>query len=237
MESGIRVLLLTAAAVLLALPCTAVKAAEPQQGAGRGDGDAPQQDAPPADDNPPPRVVEPEVERRKVTVPGIHASNIEIGLHYGALSIEDFGTNPSYGAEIAYHATEDVFFRGDIGRSTAGKTSAETVANVQVLGDNGNRHFTYYDLAVGYNFLPGEAFIGRGRALVSSFYLLAGLGATEFGGDRKLTVVFGGGYKVLPANWIAVAAEVENHMFESDILGFSKLTNNIEARLVTSFFF
>jgi outer membrane beta-barrel protein len=232
MESGIRVLLLTAAALLIALPCAAVKAAEPQD-SGRAGGDAPQQDAP-ADDNPP-HVIEPEVERRKVPVPGIHSSNIEIGLHYGALSIEDFGVNPSYGASIAYHASEDVFFRGDIGRSTAGLTSAETLANVPVL--TGSRHFTYYDLAFGYNFLPGEAFIGRGTALVSSFYILAGLGATEFGGDRKLTVVYGGGYQVLPANWLAVHVEVENHMFESNVLGFSKLTNNIEARLVTSFFF
>lgn len=232
MESGIRVLLLTAAAMLLALP-GAAKAAEPQD-TGRSGGDAPPQDNT-ADDNPPPRVVEPEVERRKVRVPGIHSSNLEVGLHYGALSIEDFGVNPAYGAMIAYHATEDVFFRGDIGRSTAGRTSAETLANIPVL--IGSRHFTYYDLAVGYNFLPGEAFIGRGRALVSSFYILAGLGATEFANERKLTVVYGGGYQVLPANYLAVKVEVENHMFESNALGVSKLTNNIEARLVTSFFF
>jgi outer membrane beta-barrel protein len=236
MESGIRVLLLTAAAALLALPCAAVSAAPPQRDdSSRTDGDAQQQDAPPSDDDStPPRVVEPEVERRKVNVPGIHSSNIEIGAHYGALDIEDFGTNPAYGGIIAFHVTEDFFFRGDIGRSNAGKTSAETLSNIPLTV---NRRFTYYDLSLGYNFLPGEAFIGRGTAMSSNFYVLAGIGATEFAGDKKFTVNFGAGYQVLPTDWLAINLEVQDRLFQSNILGYSKLTNNLEARIITSVYF
>ena len=52
--------------------------------------------------------------------------NIEVGLDYGVISIEDFGTNPCYGGDAAYHITEDFFTRANGGRSTAGKTSFET---------------------------------------------------------------------------------------------------------------
>ena len=43
---------------------------------------------------PPPRVIEPEVERRKIKVPRIDTENFEVGGCFGALSIEDFGTQP-----------------------------------------------------------------------------------------------------------------------------------------------
>ena len=58
--------------------------------------------------------------RRKITVPKIRSSNIELGAYYGALSIEDFGTHPVYGLTAAYHITEDFFFQAEAGRSRAG---------------------------------------------------------------------------------------------------------------------
>ena len=64
--------------------------------------------------------------RRKITVPKIRSRNVEVGLHYGVLSIEDFGTHPSYGITAAYHVTEDFFFQAEYGRSHAGRTSFET---------------------------------------------------------------------------------------------------------------
>jgi outer membrane beta-barrel protein len=237
MESRIRVLLLTAA--LLVLPgFTPVSAATSSgEDTSRADGDAQPQgsrDAPPDDENPP-VVVEPEVERRKVKVPGIHSSNIEIALHYGALEIEDFGTNPAYGGYLAYHVTEDFFLRGDVGRSSAGETSAESLAKIPL--NIGNRHFTYYNVSLGYNFLPGEAFLGRGTAINSTFYVLAGIGTVDFAQSKKFAANFGGGFKVLPTTWATIGLEVEDHLFQSDILGYSKLTNNLEARIVTSVFF
>ena len=71
-----------------------------------------------ADENaPPPRVVDPEVTRRKITVPKVHSRNVEVGVNYGMLSIEDFGTHPEYGVTAAYHVTEDWFFQAEAGRS------------------------------------------------------------------------------------------------------------------------
>jgi len=241
METGIRVLLLTAA--LLSLPGCAVRNWIHHRSEVRADRAAARQEAAEArqqeedEDASPPRVIDPDVQRRRIVVPKIHSSNVELGLNYGALSVEDFGTNPVYGITAAYHVTEDFFFQGEYGRSTAGRTSFETLGGDIQLLTSPERRFTYYNLSLGYNFLPGEAFLGRGIAMPSAFYLLGGIGSTKFAGDDRFTVNFGAGYRVLPSDWIAVHITVQDRVFSSDLLGTSKLTNNIEARIGTTVFF
>jgi outer membrane beta-barrel protein len=230
MESRLRIFLLTV--VLATLPgCATVRHWFHRDHTSTADA------APAEDDNtPPPRVVDPEVPRRKITVPNIRSRNIEVGLFYGELSIEDFGSHPVYGATAAYHITEDFFFQAEAGRATAGNTSFETLSGISLLTGS-ERRFTYYDLSLGYNFLPGEAFIGRGRAMTSAFYLLGGIGGTDFAGDTKFTVNFGAGYRVVPTDWLAVHVTVQDRVFQSDLFGSTKLTNNLEARIGTTVFF
>ena len=235
MEIGIRILLLS---VVLALSgCASIRnwldRDEPKEDTQTQDSTADNDEAEEA----PPRVIEPQVARRKIKVPRIDTENIEIGGVFGALSIEDFGTNPVYGATAAYHVTEDFFFQAEAGRSTAGKTSFETLGgNVTLLTGN-QRQFTYYNLALGYNFLPGEVFLGKGTAMTSSFFLLGGIGSVDFAGDQKFTVSFGAGYKVLPTDWLAITIRMQDRIFDSDLLGESKLTNNLEANIGLSVFF
>ena len=232
METGIRVLLLSAALALGG--CASIHHLfhrhDDADAQASNDADAADSDAHP------PRVIDPDVERRKIKVPQIHSQNVEFGIQYGALSVENFGTNPVYGFTAAYHITEDFFFQGAFGRSQAGRTSFETLSNINLLTPS-ERYFTYYDLSLGYNFLPGEVFLGRKTAMTSSFYLLGGIGSTDFAGDSKFTVNFGGGYRVLPTDWLAVHIDVEDHVFQSDLLGVDKLTNNIEATIGASVFF
>lgn len=243
METGIRVLLLTAALTLLP-GCATVRgwfhgkhARSPDAQSAQTDQGAGASGTTGADESTPPRVIEPQVERRQIKVPRIKSSNVEVGLFYGALSIEDFGTNADYGITAAYHITEDFFLQGEAGRSRAGRTSFETLSgNIQLLTE-AERRFTYYDLSLGYNFLPGEAFIGRGVAMTSAFYLLGGLGATDFAGDTKFTVNFGAGYRVVPTDWLALHVTVQDHVFQTSLLGVTKLTNNLEARMGATVFF
>jgi outer membrane beta-barrel protein len=233
METGIRVLLLSAALALGGCASIHHLFHRHDDRSAQASADAASD---PDSDAHPPRVIDPQVERRKIKVPQIKSHNVEFGVQYGALSIENFGTNPVYGFTAAYHITEDFFFQGEFGRSQAGRTSFETLSNIQLLTPS-ERYFTYYDLALGYNFLPGEVFIGRKLAMTSAFYLLGGIGSTDFAGDSKFTVNFGGGYKVLPADWIAVHIGVEDHVFQSDLLGVDKLTNNLEATIGATVFF
>jgi len=239
METGFRLLLLTVA--FLSLQGCVVRNWIHHRAEARAERRAAKEEAARAEqddtDAAPPRVVDPDVERRKIYVPKIRSSNVEIGLDYGALSVEDFGTNQVYGITAAYHITEDFFFQGEYGRSKAGRTSFETLAgNIQLLTPD-ERHFTYYNLSLGYNFLPGEAFLGRGIAMPSAFYWLGGIGSTKFAGDERFTVNFGAGYRVLASDWIAVHITVQDRVFKSDLLGVSKLTNNIEARIGTTIYF
>lgn len=186
----------------------------------------------------PPRIVEPEVQRREIRRPAVDTENFEVGIWYGALGVEDFGTNPAYGAKAAYHISEDFFFEASLGRTRLGKTSFEELnPGSDPLNLGSERQLTYYSLSFGYNFLPGEAFVGRNLAMNSAFYLLGGIGSVEFAGDQKFSVSFGAGYRVLPNDWLTLSIDVQDRLFESDIFGTNKLTNNLEARIgVTAFF-
>lgn len=185
----------------------------------------------------PPRVIEPNVTRRKIKRPKIDNENWEVGGGIGFLSIEDFGTNQTYAAQLSYHVTEDFFFRADLGQSTAGRTSFETLGgNIELLtGDE--RRFTYYSLSLGYNFLPGEVFLGRKLAMNSTFFVVGGLGSVKFAGDNRLALNLGAGYRVLPTDWLAITLGVYDRVFDTDLLGEKKVTNNIETLLSATVFF
>ena len=242
METRVRGLLLTALLLTLLPGCATVHRwhehrAEVRAAKEEARAEAAQANPSAGTDSVPPGVVQPQIERRNVKVPKIRSSNFEVGAHYGVMSIEDFGSHPAYGLDLAYHMTEDLFVRAEVGRATGGLTSFETLGgNIRLLTE-GERRFTYYDLGLGYNFLPGEAFFGRSRAMTSSFYVIGGAGATQFAGDKKFTVVVGGGYQVLPTDRLAVHVGFEDHMFQTDLLGAEKLTNNLEAGLGIAVYF
>jgi outer membrane beta-barrel protein len=235
METGPRVLLLTALASLSLSGCALFRGA-PEDPVTAEEPD-PAAAEPDAAGTAPPKVIEPEVERRQVKVASIDAENIEVGAFYGALSIEDFGTNPVYGIRAAYHVTEDFFFEAAFGRSKAGKTSFETVGgDVELLTDD-ERRFTYYNLSLGYNILPGEVYLGRDLAMNGALYVLGGIGSTKFAGDQRFSVNFGAGYRVLPTDWLAIHIDMQDIVFQSDLLGKDKLTNNLMAYLGATVFF
>lgn len=184
----------------------------------------------------PPSVVEPQVERRTISVPRIKAKNVEIGGYYGELSIQDFGAQPVAGLRLDYHITEDFFFEGTYGRAKAGKTSFEELSgNVQLLSD-AERRFTYYNLSLGYNLFPGEVFIGHSLAMSSALYMLGGIGEVTFAGDENFAVNFGAGFRVLPTDWLALHIDVQDLVFRSNDIGFSQLKNNLQATIGATVF-
>ena len=159
------------------------------------------------------------------------------GAFVGTVSIEDFGSSLLYGARIAYHFTEDLFAEATVGSSEAGRTSYEELSGSAALLTDSERQFTYYDLALGWNALPGEVFFGGKRAMPSAVYFTLGAGSTTFAGDDHFTVALGAGLRVLANDWIAVHLGVRDHMFDSDLLGKDKLTQNLQVSVgVTAFF-
>jgi outer membrane beta-barrel protein len=184
-----------------------------------------------------PSIVEPQVNRRKIKVPKIKAKDFEVGAYFGALSIQDFGTNPLYGVRAAYHVSEDIFVEGYLARSKAGMTSLEDVfPDITVVSDAGRR-FTYYDLDLGYNVLPGEIFLGRGRAFNSQLYVTVGMGDVKFAEKDQFALNFGVGERLVITDWLAFHMDVRDHIFETTLTGRTKNVNNIEATVgLTTFF-
>jgi outer membrane beta-barrel protein len=184
-----------------------------------------------------PQVVEPRVKRREVNPPGLDTENFETGLFVGTVSIEDFGASVSYGARIAYHFTEAVFAEATIGTAEAGTTSFEDLSGSAQLLTDSERQFTHYDLAIGWNALPGEVFFGGTRAMPSAVYFTLGAGSTNFAGDDYFTAVVGAGLRLLASDWLAVHLDARDLVFESDLLGKQKLTHNLQFTIgLTAFF-
>lgn len=182
-------------------------------------------------------VISPEVERREIKQPKIDTENFEITAFAGLISVEDFGSNSIIGARLAYHVSEAFFLEaayaqtGDVDRS-----SAEILNNITLFPD-GDREYSYYNLSLGWNVLPGEVFIGQRWAFNSALYVVAGAGNTSFGGDDRFTATFGAGYRVLLTDFLALHFDVRDHLFDIDITGEDKTSHNIEFSLGLSWFF
>ena len=195
------------------------------------------EEAPPPTSEAPGQVIDPEVERREIKEPAIDREDFEIGGYVGIMSVEDFGTDVVYGVRLAYHITAGFFVEGTVGQTEAGLTSFEELSGGARLITESQRTFTYYNLNLGYNILPGEVFIGEGRAYNTNLYLIAGLGSTRFAGDDRFTVNVGAGYRFLLSDSIALHLDFRDHLFDIDLLGEEKTAHNLEGHLGFTVFF
>ena len=195
------------------------------------------QSAPPPSSEGPGQVIDPEVERREIKEPAIDREDFELGAYVGIMSIEDFGSDVSYGVRLAYHITEGFFVEGTAGQAEGGLTSFEELSGGARLISDSQRTLTYYNLNLGYNILPGEVFIGEGRAYNTNLYLIAGLGSTRFAGDDRFTVNVGAGYRFLLSDSIALHLDFRDHLFDIDLLGEEKTAHNLEGHLGFTVFF
>lgn len=227
MESRFRVFLLTLPALVLALSgCSTMKG-----WFGRGGTEPPPAELPQG------QVIEPQVERRDVKEPDIESEDFEVGAFAGIMSIEDFGSDFVYGMRLAYHVTEGFFVEGSVGRTRAGLTSFEILSGGAPLLSDSERDYTYYNLNVAYNILPGEVFMGEGYAFNSGFYIIGGLGSTRFAGDDRFTVNYGAGYRFLLTDMITMHVDFRDHLYDIDLLGEEKTVHNLEGHVSLMVFF
>ncbi|MEZ5560234.1 MAG: outer membrane beta-barrel domain-containing protein [Pseudomonadales bacterium] len=178
-----------------------------------------------------------EPERNPVQVDEIDTENFEIGVFGGLMSVEDFGTNPVAGVRVAYNVTEDFFVEGVYARTQLDQTSFERLSGgAQILTDD-ERDMGFYNVSLGWNLFPGEAFVTSRYAFKGGLYLVAGVGSTEFGGDNRFTINAGFGYRMVATDWLALHLNVRDHMFDSDLLGENQTRHNIEFTGGLTFFF
>ena len=66
---------------------------------------------------------------------------------------------------------------------------------------------------------------------------MAGIGSTDFAGQKRQTVNYGFGLRLILADWFALQADVRDHVFSLDLLGRRKTTHNPEVTAGLTFYF
>ena len=182
-------------------------------------------------------LIQPEIERTEFDESIIDSEDFELSAFAGILSIEDFGTNPVLGFEFAYHVNEDVYVQFDYGFSEAGQTSFEVLSGGAPLLSDDERELQYYLFNIGFNLLPGEAFVTDSSTFNTSCYVIGGIGSTEFAGDDRFTINFGTGYKILFADAFSLNIDVRDLIFNMDVFGEDKVTHNLQYTVALGWFF
>jgi outer membrane beta-barrel protein len=190
-----------------------------------------------ADESGRPPVIEPEIDRREIGQARIDTEDFEVGIYAGQLSVEDFGVNTVLGGHFTYHITEGFFVDLSAGKSDTDPTSFERLSGAAQLLTDDEREYSYYNLSLGYNVLPGVAFVGKNRAIITTIYVIGGVGKTDFAGDDRFTLNLGVGMRIMPLDWFAVHADFRDYIYDIDLLGQEKTSHNLEARIGVSFFF
>jgi len=170
-------------------------------------------------------IVEPNEEIREEYEAQIDTEFFELGAYVGIIGIEDFSSESIVGIKASFHATEDFFLQANLGKTEVGISAAEEISDTNIIVD---RNYEYYNLLVGYNLFPGESFITQGLTLNSTFYLIAGIGNTDFANDNHFTITYGSGYRVILNDWLTWNMDFRNHSFESQVLASKKRVNNLE---------
>jgi outer membrane beta-barrel protein len=182
------------------------------------------------------QVVVPEVDRRDLKLPRYPSNDFEIGAYVGTYATQNFGASVVYGVRLGYAITEDVFVEGAYDQTQVSDDSFRQILPGGVFA-NRTEKLSYYNLAVVYNVLPGEVFIGSNRALASAFYLLGGLGSTNFNDQQRQTILLGVGARVFMKDSFALQVDMRDYLFSLDLLGKSQSTQNLELTFGASFFF
>lgn len=179
----------------------------------------------------------PSIERRTITVDAIDSENVEIGIHAGIISLEDFESVPVAVLRAAWHVSENFFFEASFSKASGDQTSYEELTGGFPLFSDEQRDFNQYNLALGWNILPGRVFISDQFSFNSSFYLIGGIGTSDFLGDNWFTATVGAGYKILLTDAWVVHIDVRDHLFDRDTFGSDETTNNIEMTMGISLYF
>ncbi len=195
------------------------------------------QDDDTSDDDELEQIITPDIKRRTIKEDDLDRQNFEMGIFYGLLSIEDFGSNPVVGITFAYHITEDFFVEAAYGMSKTEKTSYELLSGgVELLTDD-ERDLSYYNISLGYNFLPGQIYFSDKWTFNTHFYLIAGAGNTDFAAKDYFTTNIGAGLRFYTTDWLALDLSMRGHSFKHELFGESKTITNLESRLGLSLFF
>ncbi|MES2675408.1 MAG: outer membrane beta-barrel domain-containing protein [Pseudomonadota bacterium] len=183
------------------------------------------------------KIITPDIKRRTIKEADLNSENFEVGLFYGLLAVEDFGTNEVSGVTFSYHITENFFTEAAYGLSTLQKTSYELLSGGIPLLTDDQRNLTYYNLSLGYNLMPGQVYITKNWHFDTNIYFIAGAGNTNFADKNYFTYNFGAGLRFYATDWFSMDLSMRDYAFTHELFGIRKNTNNLEGRFGMSIYF
>lgn len=181
-------------------------------------------------------IVAPNIERRNINTAKLDTENWEVGAYFGILNVEDFGSNNTYGLSVAYHVSDDIFVELQHSISQTSRTSFDDLSGGSDLLTEDERKLSHTHLSIGYQ-LHGEIFLNPKRVYNTNFYLIAGLGSTDFGGNDYFSGNFGAGLRFFVNDWLALRTEFRHYLFSHSLVGTKKRIQNLEGRTALTVYF
>ena len=174
-------------------------------------------------------IVKPDTEQDIIKDSDIDNISMNIGVYTGLINYENFNSQYLFGLYFSYPFDEDVFVEAEFGISSINDTEYRNIG-LPLLSEE-ETDVQFYSVLVGYNLLPGEVYWSREKTLISRFYLIAGVGTLSFDSNSYVSVQFGAGFKMELDKNKSIRFEARDRVFDTDILGTDKLSNNIEFHL------
>ena len=148
----------------------------------------------------------------------------ELGIFGGIINIENFTSEFAPGISATFRASEDFFIQytylqADVGLTAVESSSWDEVSQTHTFKYLGkDRKFTHYDLLVGYNLFQGEFFPAQAQANLSTLYLVAGVGDTEFGKESSMTYTLGIGYQIALSRRFGLHIDFRDYIYKSGLV-------------------
>lgn len=174
-------------------------------------------------------IVKADTEQDLIKDADLKNTSMSVGIYTGLINYENFNSNYLVGLTFSYPFDEHVFIDAEFGVSSINDTEYRNIG-LPLLSEE-ETDVQFYTVLVGYNILPGEVYWSREKTLISNFYLIGGVGSISFDNNNYVSVQFGAGFKMGLDKNKSIRFEARDRLFDTDILGTDKLSNNIEFHL------
>ena len=169
------------------------------------------------------------------TLKDLDTQYFELGAYVGLLNIEDFTSEFSFGLSANFNADEHYFLQANIQFADTELSSFEQSQGQNFTDDD--RDFIHYNFLLGFNVFQGEHFFSKGKAKLSTLYVVGGVGDTEFGGESAFTYVLGVGYQLAITREILFRADYRDFIFKTNLIGNDEFTHNSQLSAGLSYLF
>lgn len=183
------------------------------------------------------KIIEPKKTPEPAKPAMIDTERFQVGGYYGAISVEDFNTNPLLGLEATYQITPNYLLLINYAKSDVSKSTFERSQGYSFLTDD-QRELSYWTISGGYRLFKGRSFLGAHFKYDSDIYLIGGVGKMDFAGYNGTGISFGASYRVVFTDWLVATFDIKDHVYEQrdvfnpesffDASGTTKTNQNIE---------